>query len=1303
MKRGEVLWFVALVLLVFIIPFVAAENGCCELTSYGDTCLYTAEENCEGGFHEGAECEGTDACRVGCCVTSDGGCGENTGSLTCDLAEGVFYAEQECDVVSSCAMVCCQVGEDYGYVTSGECTVLGEAAGVEALAHTVSSESACTKLASAEENGCCVLESSGCTYVTQEECGETTYDSLTGYGFYIGEACVDVASYLDDKGFVASDECTCEIDESLNTCDAEGRIVEVDTCENWGDVVGECDWPDEVCSTASGTAACVNTECPDTFSFPDGAFETFNRYPVYYQSGEDWVPTMLQLGDPRRNFESWCIYESPVGSFRDRVGSQHYLASCVNGEEQITNCASDRSEVCVTTYDASEGTFTAGCVPNNFDTYFSEISDEYSGNVYSETDHEVLEQGGFSTITTATEEYCELGSVACDLVYGDTTAEKNGEGWELYVNAYCLRETFSMVATDYCSSRGQCGLQKNVAGDWGEDDGMVVDFAPDEVYDAEVGCGGEEDCFDPGHVSGPNDLAEKMQCRDLGGCTQFDVEEIKNGYKALVEQATSRTIVYNFLTEFMAPYNIGTFEGAEKLLSDSGAESSDCIAGDQRVQSILYGLGTDVYAEDWYTFVGGSGSWDYIALRDCGGDCVSACERDLCLNTCRGVSGADVCSGLSGDEQEACSQAVDACYEECAERGIAETCDTACDAQPCPTACNEEFCDEDIMGEPFTMPIVIDQSSGGALSTTFFNSFRSLKPWVLDPASLSSTPVEDIGTEGFRYFTIYDGDSGGCGGDTEWQDAFRQITEHVSANFNCGAWQPPAGLDNCGLCDLPVSDGGLVFTNSDIVYPGSYCNPFRCESLGADCYYVGENYGTGRPSCVAQACELGGTFAYVGPYEQALEDSGLSVVSSGDGGYEVNDIPVGQTFSFGLETSHYAQCLFVQEEDIGDLTIAFGVENVQSLGGSALYRDDATFWDTVAQYAIEETPVWGAELSCDPASDESCVERMDTYHNFTMSIGNSEEEHRLYVWCKDVCGAVKKDYYQITLESGFAPPDTPPQMVSIDPPSGSYVLASATDVFATLYLDVESTCKYSSVPTEGYDLMATEGACTTIGAGDDGTFLGYFPCSLTIPLDSGTTTRYFLCADIYGNQQTEPFEWYILRSPPLEITQVAPSGTQYSLPIVLQVGTSDDATCSYALREGEPLQTMYLSEGTYHEQTLTPPKDDYNVQVSCQDEVGNVAEAVITFTVAEDTTPPVITNVYYLGTTLYLLTDELTNCEYSTEAFAYGEGTALAGTATTAHTFMPEDLTTTYTILCIDGYGNEGEAVGVNLAYLVGA
>jgi hypothetical protein len=145
---------------------------------------------------------------------------------------------------------------------------------------------------------------------------------------------------------------------------------------------------------------------------------------------------------------------------------------------------------------------------------------------------------------------------------------------------------------------------------------------------------------------------------------------------------------------------------------------------------------------------------------------------------------------------------------------------------------------------------------------------------------------------------------------------------------------------------------------------------------------------------------------------------------------------------------------------------------------------------------------------------------------------------------------------------------------------------------------------------------------------------------------------------------------------------------------------SGKADCYYeGLSAGK--QKMAVTGGGYHEQRLSLEKGSYSYSITCEDSLENEVSSMINFIVDKDLSAAEITGVYYLGTNIYVLTNEATSCQYKTESFSYGNGYDLGGIAGTAHSFTPADLTATYYINCIDAYSNILENVKINLGYLL--
>ncbi len=1353
-------WLSFLFFLVFLIPLVYATNGCCGETISGDTCVYAPEEDCATpNYFDNAPCESVSWCGTGCCVKIDGGCAEGAGEYSCVVVEGGDYSDKQlCSTQSSCDEVCCQIDSDYEYITRAECDNWEIESGIVSVEHPVSSASACDSLEREQESGCCVTQSE-CVQSSGGDCGTTNFDASTGYGFYMNENCADISGELKDNDLEAAEICDCTVSIEDYTCASDGiRVLEGDSCGNVGDVVEECNYSEEVCSETSGGARCVSASCYDTYSFASRrGFELYNSYKVYYEENGEWKTIDLNLGDTRKNGESWCIYESPVGSFRDRVGSQHYSATCGAGEELIENCVSDRSEICVTTYNPLIGQFKGECVPNNFDSfygvpYYDDLTETYlnNGNLYTEgkyvglvdspvSDDEEVVTTGVSTVTRATSDYCEYANLKCETLYGDTAPGDN-DGWEIYANAYCLRKTFSLLAADYCGSRGNCGLNQNVLGENGALDGFSVTSTSSYVRSAEVGSG--DGCFDQ-EKSSNDDLADAQQAQDFGSgnCYFFGTSSIENDFfKKLSKIANDETIVYNLLTVYMVPEWLSKAD----ILDDSGAKYTSCFTPFQLISSILYNLGSNLGVEDWYPLDYNNQRWSYDEA--CSDDCFAIADENVDGELSQ-IPESDI------SESEIYNSCVVSCefkdepYDSICYDGCIGSLSDQVDAYGC-------YDDPDLWGEENNNVVAeacsdlkssydgcIDNCEGYSsfIVPEYFNSFRSIKPVVFGVDRLHvgsyglNHPAGDSGSSQYVFpaLTFYvgsAGDSSGAGGcnNNEWKGVYKQKDEgsmkEVDINFDCKAWVGPENGD-CSLCDVPISGGGLIFDKGGKLYPASYCNKFRCESLGSNCLFVGENYGSGHASCVSAPCDKD-ALTYVGPYMQALVDSGIDSTldlgsSQGTDGYSVTDIPYGKTFSFGLETNNYGNCLFLREEDLGPLNDYFDVGDIQNIPYSPAY-DPNNFYDVLRSYAFVETPVWdektckdsfdcGSGYYCNSdgvcecnGEDQYCSEASDIYHNFTTSIPHGNTEDRYYVWCKDTCEHVTSVPYTISLTSGFEAPSDAPSIREIFPETGSLVAYDDSTEAVTVYVDRESTCKYSSNIEDSYESMGVTGTCM-------GESYGYFTCDFNVPLEDGTTTLYFLCQDTYGNtMDTDHAEqWTVSKTEDLEITQTAPSGILYYNDIYLQVNTAKggdngNAVCTFQEDSYVYAQDMRVTGGSSHEQSQTSlDKGDYSYAIVCRDEIGNSAETTIAFTVDRDESASSVNSIYYLGSSLYVITNEATTCQWDNEDFSYGGGINLAGTASTDHSMTISDFTLKYYIVCIDAYANEMEPIIIDFRYLL--
>ncbi|MDP3728988.1 MAG: hypothetical protein Q8R18_06080, partial [bacterium] len=579
MKRGIVI----VLFIISLVTFVYAENGCCGETFSGESCRYTSEENCATvDYFDTSACEEVSWCGSGCCVSAEGGCAEGAGDYSCTLIGGDYFSAQACSSVPSCEKVCCQLNSDYLYVNQAACDLQSAETGITTVIHDADSESDCYALEREDESGCCVT-GDGCSASSGGDCETLEFDSATGYGFYSNDACSDVSDYLESKSLAAAEDCQC-VNEGQVVCSEDLFYVQsVDSCENVGDIVDECSYPNEICSTASGTAACVETSC--SYSFPE-ELDDYNY--------ED-------LSGTAENGESWCVYESPAGNYQDRPGSQHYVASCYAGEILFEACGDYRSEVCV--QDKESGLRQADCVTNTVDNVDGEITTVPIGENFWEYYN--------SADTTASS--CSGGVVNCNVLMGkDSTVDF---AYECDANCFCLRKEWSLLMAEYCKSQGDCGNDLNLVGRF-TDGSFNMKRERDEVgyvYKTDIGCG--ENCiYDNDNSNSVIWDAVGLQCYpggSLADCKFYTWNWIDASYKeSLLVRSTGSVSLFT-LWEYVGilPQFFHKASEYEKItMHDDGQVYSDVTASnDEEAVNEILEIGLD-YPDDELLYYYGESS-----------------------------------------------------------------------------------------------------------------------------------------------------------------------------------------------------------------------------------------------------------------------------------------------------------------------------------------------------------------------------------------------------------------------------------------------------------------------------------------------------------------------------------------------------------------------------------------------------------------------------------------------------------------------------------------------------------------------
>jgi hypothetical protein len=99
---------------------------------------------------------------------------------------------------------------------------------------------------------------------------------------------------------------------------------------------------------------------------------------------------------------------------------------------------------------------------------------------------------------------------------------------------------------------------------------------------------------------------------------------------------------------------------------------------------------------------------------------------------------------------------------------------------------------------------------------------------------------------------------------------------------------------------------------------------------------------------------------------------------------------------------------------------------------------------------------------------------------------------------------------------------------------------------------------------------------------------------------------------------------------------------------------------------------------------------DYDINVSCRDIGGNIAEKTTSIKIEIDKTPPEIIRMYRDGTKLKIITNELAECRYSQSScfFDFENGTLITTGFSQSH-LADWDNSIKYHIQCKDIWGNK--------------
>ncbi|MBU4086964.1 MAG: hypothetical protein KKB21_05305, partial [Nanoarchaeota archaeon] len=502
--------------------------------------------------------------------------------------------------------------------------------------------------------------------------------------------------------------------------------------------------------------------------------------------------------------------------------------------------------------------------------------------------------------------------------------------------------------------------------------------------------------------------------------------------------------------------------------------------------------------------------------------------------------------------------------------------------------------------------------------------------------------------------------------------------------FKCMPWQPPSGGSDCEKCNA----------NPEL----KTCSKYRCQSLGQACEFINE--GSDDELCITKRND--GRAPVITPLYSVLT-ANFSYMNVSSAGFSVREsggrcIEAFSPLVFGINTDKPAQCKIDMQHkpNFDDMEDYFGDSN--------LYLFNHTMG-----FAI---PSVDLVLACNNDSNLTEADVLSQFRNL-----------KVYTRCQDIFGNMNNNEYLIDVCARPGPDRTAPYISSTSPLNSANIAFNTTSQEVQIYVNEPASCKWSR-QDKNYTGMENSFVCEDFC---EPAIFGWRCTSTLNNLSLGENTFYFRCNDqpwLDGtvneskrNANVQGYNYKLrVTETPLIINRILPDGkvTYGSLPgtFDLQVDTSGGvengkAWCYYRwgtnwiLMQSDAVD--WDSASNTHFQTGMNTAN-FNVgqnqlQIKCTDG-GNEAYKNSTFNIDLDNSAPIVTRVYNSGGSLYILTNEDSECAYSnsyqTCNFLFENGTQMNGGFTQEHT-ASWDTQQTYYIKCRDAWMNEPSACSIRV------
>ncbi|MEM4244798.1 MAG: hypothetical protein QXR60_01155 [Candidatus Nanoarchaeia archaeon] len=1252
-------FFFPLVFVLFI-SSVSAYNVCCEKTTSGEYCLYTDQANCAADSRMASTtCEQTSYCKIGCCYNSDEGmCYMNTPKAKCELSSkgNTWDPSGNCDI-TQCKKGCCLIGNEAFFVTQVRCKA--ETSLFPNVTMTfdenVQTEQECIGKSRAQEEGCCVSGDT-CTFTTRGACPTASVvqaGNETGDGFYSGMLCSNDKLKCDcakqqKTGCVADrDEVywfdSCGNRENIYSSDKvasynNGYVLSKEqSCKLKGAYDSDCGNCDYSTGTLCGNAKNVKMDYGE-FTCRDVNCKTTYKDSVSVNSGT-----------PKKNGESWCIYDTLPGHARDAVGSRHFRHICVNGEEMVEPCRDFREELCV---QGVMGNAPAGSAYESFGVTGNYIEAACRDNRWEDC-------FACNSQTSCGGECAGKGADCCIKKCCEDTAVRDcyflKAGIAKGITGVCVPDvppglSFWTKSAESVSSSTKSSAKTSTTASSSKSTtsavtGAAVSTASGTSTIKDTGSGGSSvcnqanvECTVKWHMGGVKRIlgSDDWECVENCHCTEHSWVVAGN---TLCKSLGDCGAYFNIVGKVTLDGYSNTASAEKKFFTGSPLKESE--VGDWKT---LSQPGKELKEEESSMF--GSGKFSEFFKK-------SALPLAVMVGTgiytgystgwAKGAFTGGMLGGLN-----TIGSAVGWLFtlgKGSPFAGWATTYGTS--------TFKEGLLPKDMLlsksevskfGADFTQ----NPSAHGLQEITEGANKGMYK--VVDNKALGEVPkgAEITGQTGSGAFmgalntimwiyTIYN-----------LVDVFLAKDKTRTYSIGCGVWEAPDGGKDCEKC------------NED--QENKPCSEYRCKSLGKLCGLV--NQGTSEEKCVNMHPNDVNS-PVISPWPEVLPKGFTltEITAESNKGYKINEkLKAFQQITLGFKTDEPAQCKFGSEHSVD------------------YEQKTAYFGDQLYTYEHQITFTFPSDLTT--------PEALKLTNGGTFNI---------YIRCKDATGNKNNRDYFIRFTIEASPDLTAPVIERTSIQSGAYMPYNINDTEFSVFTNEPAECKWNLNDTD-FSLMAGTFTCADSGFVLSSIYYGLYECRTRLPVNAeGTTDYFFRCKDKKGNFNTESYLFSLRSTKPLFIDSTSPSGTLYQSDVELRAVTSGgaeagNARCGYSNTDVPYLSMIEFFEtnGTIHKQPLQLDKGDYFYYVTCRDIAGNEAYSNISFRVDVDLDAPKIVYIYTEGSILHLEMNEPSNCQYSTNStFAYGAGTQMTGTDSLIHEL--NIASSVYYISCIDVYKNEGK------------